>query len=165
MHPEWKRCLQGISRTVSCSSNSSKHTGHLSPLSVWSARRSHLNVKNPKRSLPTCGIFTQIHADYVTPACSGEMMTTVRVWTAALAAGGGSRWSQSDKSNTPESIKSRPCIKDLNTKNNDRAGTYKALELFCPSVVASTTVTGASNNRLNSYNEGWGLTSLKWLWR
>lgn len=34
IHPEWKRCLQGISRTVSCSSNSSKHTGHLRPLSV-----------------------------------------------------------------------------------------------------------------------------------
>lgn len=34
IHPEWKRCLQGISRTVSCSSNSSKHTGHLRPLSA-----------------------------------------------------------------------------------------------------------------------------------
>lgn len=44
------------------------------------------------------------------------MMTTVRVWTAVLAAGGGSRWSQSDKSKAPESIKSRPCIKDLQAK-------------------------------------------------
>ncbi len=34
MHPVWNRCLQGISLTVSCSSNSSKHTGHFSALSV-----------------------------------------------------------------------------------------------------------------------------------
>lgn len=39
MHPVWKRCLQGISLTVSCSSNSSKHTGHFSALSVeWKKR-------------------------------------------------------------------------------------------------------------------------------
>lgn len=37
IHPEWKRCLQGISRTVSCSSNSSKQTGHFRPLSACSA--------------------------------------------------------------------------------------------------------------------------------
>lgn len=34
MHPVWNRCLQGISLTVSSSSNSNKHTGHFSPLSV-----------------------------------------------------------------------------------------------------------------------------------
>lgn len=43
------------------------------------------------------------------------MTTTVRVWTAVLAAGGGSRWSQSERSNVPESSRSRPCIRDLNT--------------------------------------------------
>lgn len=36
IHPEWNRCLQGISRTVSCSSNSSKQTGHFRPLSACS---------------------------------------------------------------------------------------------------------------------------------
>ena len=56
-------------------------------------------------------------AAQLSPACSGEMTTTVRVWTAVLAAGGGSLWSQSDRSNAPESIRSRPCIKDLHTRD------------------------------------------------
>lgn len=36
MQLPWKKCSQGIFRTVSCSSNSSKHTGHFKPLSACS---------------------------------------------------------------------------------------------------------------------------------
>lgn len=185
IHPEWKRCLQGISRTVSCSSNSSKHTGHLSPLSEKNNKTAALfslsNIKVYKISMffscismyhiqtglpwsscwqktgfkhiltqhikflvhlstfskPACELDSSLchhhfHFHYhhicemsvkngcnvntqfiLSPACSGEMTTTVRVWTAVLAAGGGRRWSQSDRSNAPESSKSRPCIRDL----------------------------------------------------
>ncbi len=45
MHPVWNRCLQGISLTVSCSSNSSKHTGHFSALSVKRKKRAWGKLK------------------------------------------------------------------------------------------------------------------------
>lgn len=49
IHPEWKRCLQGISRTDSSSSNSSKHTGHFRPLSVGTKKQK----KTLDKSRPT----------------------------------------------------------------------------------------------------------------
>lgn len=54
---------------------------------------------------------------WLSPACSGEIITTVSFWTAAFAAGGGSRWSQSDRSKVPGSIRSKPCIRDLQTQS------------------------------------------------
>lgn len=51
IHPEWKRCLQGISRTVCCSSNSSKHTGHLRPLSAQTQHKTEERCpKTPKHT-------------------------------------------------------------------------------------------------------------------
>lgn len=54
---------------------------------------------------------------WLSPACSGEIITTVSFWTAALAAGGGRRWSQSDRSKVPGPIRSKPCIRDLQTQS------------------------------------------------
>lgn len=109
IHPEWKRCLQGISRTISCSSNSSKHTGHLRPLSG--------TKKNCRNTAQNHRTWVPRHRRWPSPACSGEMTTTLSFWTAALAAGGGRRWFQSDRSKVPGSIRSKPCIRDLQTRS------------------------------------------------
>lgn len=53
---------------------------------------------------------------WLSPACSGEMTTTLSFWTAAFAAGGGRRWSQSERSKVPGSTRSKRCIRDLQTQ-------------------------------------------------
>lgn len=63
IHPAWKRCLQGISRTVSCSSNSSKHTGHLRPLSARTEHQNKSCVNNPGQVCKSL-FLQQIHISH-----------------------------------------------------------------------------------------------------